>query len=192
MKEGANVQAGVYTGDGSDDRNISGLGFQPEWVMTMGDNQEDIFRPALLPGDASFVLNGADPITDRIQAITSDGFQVGAHNNVNRSAFTYYWIAFEANSKVSVGTYTGNGVDNRNITGVGFDPRWVWIKRQSSNQGVWRSNTMTGDVTSVWGAAAFANDRIQSLITDGFQVGTSATVNGASGSPTFYYLAVQP
>jgi hypothetical protein len=137
-------------------------------------------------------LNGADPVTDRVQAITSDGFQVGAHNNVNRSASTYYWIAFEASSKVTVGTYTGNGVDNRNITGVGFDPRWVWIKRQSSNQGVWRSNTMTGDVTSVWGAAAFANDRIQSLITDGFQVGTSATVNGASGSPTFYYLAVQP
>jgi hypothetical protein len=192
MKEGSNVQAGTYTGDGADNRDITGLPFQPDWVMTISDGDADVFRPGPLAGDASYRLQGTGTIANRIQALNADGFEVGTDNDVNRSGYAYYWIAFDATSKVAVGTYTGDGLDDRDITGVGFDPDWVWTKRGLSSQGVWRTDTIAGDETAYWDATAFSANRIQALISDGFEVGTNAQANAGTGTTTYYFLAVQP
>lgn len=190
MKAGANVSTGSYAGNGADNRNITGVAFQPSWVMTMGDGEEDYFRPALLAGDASYRMDGSNSNTNRIQATLADGFQVGSHQNVNQSGVTYYWIAFASTAKVVTGTYTGNGADNRNITGLGMNPGFVWVKRSSSSMGVWRTDAVSGDRTLYWDNTSPASNRIQSLFSDGFQVGTNSQAN-SSGS-TYYYLALAP
>src|SRR3972149_3655857 len=41
------------------------------------------------------------------------------------------------------GTYTGDGIDDRDITGVGFQPDLVIIKG-GSNSAIWRSSTRAG------------------------------------------------
>jgi hypothetical protein len=192
MKAGANVQAGTYTGDGSDNRDIGGLPFQPDWVMTIADGEEDFFRPGPLGGDASYRFDAAATSTNRIQAINADGFEIGSNDDVNKAGTAYYWIAFDITDDVAVGSYTGNGGDNRNITGLGIDPAWVWTKRSTTSGSVWRTDTMPGDSTAYWEINFFNADRIQALISDGFQVGTNAQVNSSTGATTYYYLAVQP
>ena len=190
MKTGTNINVGMYTGNGADDRNISGLSFQPDWVVTMGDAQQDYFKPAPLAGDEAFAMNGTGAVTNRIQALQATGFQVGSDVNVNENTRAYYWIAFGATSKAAVSSYTGDGSDNRNVTGLGFSPAFVWIKRSSLLTGVWRNDAVPGDRTLYWDATLPAADRIQSLIADGFQVGGDHEVN--NNTKIYYYLALAP
>jgi hypothetical protein len=90
---------------------------------------------------------------------------------------------------VSTGSYTGNGVDNRSITGIGFGPLMAWVKRDDAQAAVWRPLSAAGDSTLYWGATAAAANLIQALQADGFQVGTNATVN-TNGS-LYYRLALR-
>ena len=190
MKTGTNVQIGTYAGNGVDNRNITGIGFQPDWVITMADNEQDVFRPGAIAGDNAFLMNGTGSVTDRIQSMLADGFQVGADADVNSAALTYYWIAFDATAKVKTGTYTGNSADNRNITGLGITPKLIWVKRGATSQAVWRTDTVVGDRTLYWGLTSAVADRLQSLLADGFQVGTNAEVN--LNTQTYYYIAAAP
>jgi len=190
MKAGANVAVGSYSGDGSDNRNLDVTGFQPDWVITMADGDEDTFRPALVTGDASFQMDGTASSTNRIQAIRPAGFQVGSHDAVNKSGDAYYWITFDVTAKVATGSYTGNNVDGRDITGLGIAPSFVWVKRSSTTESVWRTDAVSGDRSLYWGETNPVTNRIQSLLADGFQIGSNGEVNN-SGS-TYYYLALTP
>lgn len=91
-------------------------------------------------------------------------------------------------ARIAVGSYTGNGSDNRQITGVGFTPKFVLIKRADANPAVWRFG-IAGDasfqVTATGGSAA---NYIQSLDSDGFTIGTDISVN--NNTSTFYYVAI--
>ena len=90
-------------------------------------------------------------------------------------------------SEVLTGTYVGNGVDNRPITGLGFTPELVIVKATTTGQAVARTATMTGDVSKQMGDGALLNDSIQSIDPSGFTVGTSALVN-ATGT-TYHWVA---
>jgi hypothetical protein len=189
MKSGTGMAVGTYTGNGLDDRSISGVGFQPEWVMTLGDGEDSWFRPSLLAGDASFAIDGSGTYTNRIQALQADGFQVGSNVNVNKAATVYHYIAFSAGAGVALASYAGDGADNRSIGGAGFQPQVVWVKRSSTNQSSWRPSSVIGDLSLYWSATADAANRIQALEADGLQVGTADQVNNPSG--TYYYLALR-
>ena len=141
-------------------------------------------------GDASFAMDGTSSASNLIQAIRAAGFQVGSSSGVNQSGRAYYWIAFDQGAHVVDGSYSGNGADNRNITGLGMNPAFVWVKRSSTSQSVWSNSAVTGGRSLYWGALSTVTNRIQAMITDGFQVGSNAEVNN-SGS-TYYYLALSP
>jgi hypothetical protein len=79
--------------------------------------------------------------------------------------------------------YTGNGSTNA-ITGVGFQPDWVWIKRRNGSgyhiltdavRGV-NSQLYSNDST----AEGTLTNNIQSFDSDGFTLGTNSDVNGSS------------
>jgi hypothetical protein len=185
---GSGVVTGTYTGNGSDNRSITGIGFQPKWVIVQGSNNHTVHKTAA-SGNSTDTAHHFTEIADlnnAIQALQADGFQVGTDLKVNNSGTTYYYAAM-SDTNLATGTYTGNGSDNRNITGVGFNPIAVLIKQSSTAQARSHSGN-SGDSSNFMRANnAPAADAIQSLISDGFQIGTHSTVNN-NGS-TYYWIA---
>jgi len=184
---GFRVASGTYTGTSLDNRNITGMGFQPDAVIVKGNAlQVAVMRTSTMSGDATKPLSGATALaTDRIQALQSDGFQVGTNAQVNSLSTTYYWTAFKASAgHMALGTYTGTGA-NRSITGLGFSPEYLMVLSASANNAVQRMSAMTR--TFRFDADTGTTTGVTSLDSDGFSLGTDSQVNG-SGT-TYHYAA---
>ena len=82
--------------------------------------------------------------------------------------------------------YTGDGTSSHGITGVGFQPDWIWIKRRDvagwhylfdpirgANKTLY-SNLDSGETTDT--------NNLQSFDSDGFTVGTQADMNQSGGT----------
>jgi len=89
------MSVGSYTGDGTDDRGITGVGFQPEYLILKGDaTVNGAHRTTSVAGDSTLDFKTVANYADGIQALQTDGFQVGTNTKVNQNATTYYWMAF--------------------------------------------------------------------------------------------------
>ena len=82
--------------------------------------------------------------------------------------------------------WTGNGSDDRSITGVGFKPDWVWLKQRNGTNYHTSFDSVRGatkrlfpNVTEVQDTNA---DSLQAFETDGFEVGTNGGINGNSST----------
>ncbi len=77
--------------------------------------------------------------------------------------------------------YTGNNTDGRAITGVGFQPDWVWIKGRNAALDHEVFDPVRGATkyiaTNATNAEATNSNRLQSFDTDGFTLGDSTSVN---------------
>lgn len=200
------VSEGSYIGDGTDNRNISTVGFMPNLVMVKNDtsataaNRNSVLSSTEYNGDAANFIGDVTAtfadVQDYIQKMNSDGFQVGASAGTNESGSTMYWIAFggapsasgaTGTYKMTTGTYTGNSTA-RSITGLGFAPDLVIIKDTSTSYGVFRTSLMAGNTTAYFSnAVADVTNAITSMDSDGFSLGTSNIVNGTSR--TYYWQA---
>jgi hypothetical protein len=168
-----------YTGNGADDRTISTVGFQPDYVIVMSSaGREPVHRSSAQSGDSTLRFNNNAPAANFIQAFESNGFQVGSDNRVNEDTVTFHYIAWRAFAgKMAVGTYTGDGLDDRDITGLGFQPAYMIIKDNDNKEAVHRSDTVGGDST-LWFIPQVAEaNMIQALQCNGFQVGDDDNVN---------------
>ena len=80
--------------------------------------------------------------------------------------------------------WTGNGNAGTNITGVGFQPNWVWIKRRSAVEfNVW-NDSVRGVPKNLYSNSTQVQDSgnlMSAIISDGFTVQTDNSVN-ANGS----------
>ena len=76
--------------------------------------------------------------------------------------------------------YTGNGVGGTNITGVGFQPDLVWIKRRSATEfHVW-NDAVRGVPKNIYSNSTNSEDSgnlMSAIISDGFTVQTDGSVN---------------
>ena len=166
------------------------MGFAPDLVIIKGNtNQSVCFKSTSLSGDNTLKLpSQAVAYSDAIQSLDSDGFTIGTHASVNTDAVIYYWMAFkEAAGNFLESSYTGDAVDGRSITGVGFQPQYIFIKGNDNLQAAWRDNAESGDTSYAYQAELYGTNLIQSLDTDGFTLGDSAYVN--NNGKTFYYAA---
>lgn len=115
----------------------------------------------------------------------------GRCNIVYRVFFTLWAISpLQASAQFAQGTYVGDGLDDRIVTGVPFQPDVVVIKcgGSCSTAAVARTSTMVGDVTKeLTVTGALQADRIQAIGTNGFTVGSHTTVNAAG--VTFHWSA---
>lgn len=82
---------GSYTGNDTDNRDISGVGFTPVFVLTAGDASAPWYRFGST-GDNSFSLQNA-LASNGIQSFGSDGFQIGDNGSINYSGEDYFFIA---------------------------------------------------------------------------------------------------
>ena len=180
---------GSYTGDGNDNRNLDVVGFQPTilWIKDGTNGERVVWRVAENTGDDSLHVHALANIANAIQSFRPTGFQVGTSVHVNTLNQTYYWVAFkDVANFIETGSYTGNGVDDRDIT-VGFDSDLVFVKGDTAQYAVLRTDTMAGDLSGPFHSVALAANQIQELKATAFEVGTDAQVN--SNGLTYYWAA---
>jgi len=91
------------------------------------------------------------------------------------------YITFQPNDYFSTKLYDGNGQSTHAITGVGFQPDWVWIKKRSASG----SHNLVDAVRGVQKALEANSNGVQGTYsnnlsafgTDGFTVGSGSLVN---------------
>ena len=85
--------------------------------------------------------------------------------------------------------YTGNDADDRNITGVGFNPDWVWIKKRNNAAGGVISDTVRGAgkvlYSSETNAEGSESASFVSFDSDGFTISQDAGVGLNVNSHTY-------
>jgi len=170
---------GYYDGDGQDDRDITGLGFEPDLVAVKGDaNYAGCWRTDRLSGDTSMVFGPSANSPDQIQGFGPDGFQVGQGSKVNNSAgYRYNWFALRRGAgHMETGSYQGTGGDDRHVS-VGFPPCLVWVKSHLSDNGVLRFVDEPSNESLKFYNEVAQNDAIQEFGADDFVIGTKPTVN---------------
>jgi hypothetical protein len=81
-------------------------------------------------------------------------------------------------------TYTGNGTDNHAITGVGFQPDFVWLKSRSDVDDNYLQDAVRGAtkqlVSNSTGAETSYTNGVKSFDSDGITLGTSNWANESS------------
>jgi hypothetical protein len=193
------IQTGYYIGNNTDNRAITGVGFQPDLVLIKDNTANGVdginFKTSAMTGEVSSVLADADADTanNAIQSLDGDGFTLGTDADVNAVNIFFSYIAFDgsdctASGTFCVGSYTGNGVSGRSVN-VGFQPDLVVVKRSGASLGVWKSSSMAANATNY-----FSNTNqntgglmIQTLGADNFTVGNNAVVN--TNGNTYYFFA---
>ena len=187
------VISGTYGGDGLDNKFIV-VGFQPDVVVVKEDTtgRWSVIRTSTMLGDASKDLRpgGLPLFSGGIKSLDPSGFTLGTDPKVNASGATHYWIAFKAGvGEMKVGTYTGDGFDNRSIPGVGFQPDYVITLPEGAFPALHRSSSMVGDTSYDFDITELgpSANAIQAFELDGFQVGDSIIVNGSGN--TYHYIA---
>jgi hypothetical protein len=185
---GIRVASGAYTGNGSDNRAISGVGFQPDVVIVKSDDNSGVaeIRTSTMAGDLTKPMTGATALTaNLIQSLNADGFTLGNNNAVNRSGRTYHWLALKSyTGHMSLGTYGGNGT-SKSVTGLGFSPEYLMVLPAAATAGVQKMSGMTR--TFQFGADTGSTTGVTSFDSDGFSVGSNASVN--SNGATYHYVA---
>ena len=143
----------LWTGNGADDRSITGVGFQPDAVWWKERNSAVSHRwvdAVRGPTKLLFPNSSDDEFTDanELQAFESDGFQIGSDGSINGSSDTYVgwcWkgsnstasntdgsttstVSVNTTSGFSIVTYTGTGSTATVGHGLGAIPRMVVTK----------------------------------------------------------------
>lgn len=185
------IKVGTYTGDGNDDRIITGVGFEPQLVIIKGGANIAFWRVKQNRGDSSmyFAINTANA-ADCIQGITNDGFVVGTDAKVNAAATTYYYIAIRGSASQAyfkTGNYVGNASDSRQLTvsGITFTPDIFFMKGDTAQNPSVRTAEVAGDNSWHFSGSADASNEIQNMVSNGVDLGTSSRVNG-SGLEYFF------
>lgn len=185
------MKVGAYRGNGVDDRSITDLLFQPDFLFLKGNNASAnaSYRTSLMTGDNTGFFSATVSSSDIIQSFLTNGFQVGASVHANSSGVQYnYWALKTIPGAIKIGQYIGNGADDRNITGIGFQPDIVIAKATASaSSSRMRLSNQVGDDTLRLPAFVSANNEIQSLLSDGFQVGTAMNAN----ANLYDYIAIK-
>jgi hypothetical protein len=192
---------GTYAGTGIA-QSITTVGFRPDLVVIKHRDQpvteqHSVFRTSMMAGDSTaYVSSATANFATGITSLDANGFSVGVHATVNTSGDTYHFVAYgnawrpdtkSGAADFIVGTYSGNGVAVRDITGMPFQPNIVVIKRFGASYGVFRTSSMVGDVTNAFSAAAALAGGITALNIDGFQLGNNAVI--ATAGNRFNYFA---
>lgn len=189
------VAYGTYTGDGTDNRNIT---VSPSFAIKAVMVKRSVTTGAALSfsgmGDLSRPMSSTSSAlgTNRIQSMGTGTFQVGTASDTNANGSTYYyWCLGGDDTEIYVNSYTGNGTDDRTITAPNFLPECVIVIPADGQEVIIRFGAIGGDqafVLSGTGNTTGAN-YIQSLDATGFTIGSNGGIN--TSATTYYYLAIK-
>ncbi|MDF1590185.1 MAG: hypothetical protein P1P89_01620 [Desulfobacterales bacterium] len=172
---------GAYMGDGTDNRPITNVGFQPDVVIIKAADYgtEGIIRTATMSGESAKPMVGSVGIlSNLIQSLDATGFTVGNGWRVNKGGTIYYWAAFRAVAgEMKVGTYTGDGAGGRVISGLGgFQPELIIVLSEENHEVMHRSNY--SDLSFNFGNGQGQGNCLTTPVPfDGFRLGSDDRVN---------------
>jgi hypothetical protein len=185
------VATGTYTGDGQDNRHITGAGFTPAmvWVFYNATDPTTVSLCWKIPAmGTKSNISGAGETSWGIKSLDGDGFTVRTGDWVNALNEDYHWVAFGADAAcLKTGYYYGDGNDNRDIPGIGFQPDFVWVSNIWDTTVIWYA-TKGGDSSVELFADAYdwRTNNIQGVGADSFQVGNYGNVN-FDGQDYYYF-----
>jgi hypothetical protein len=185
-------KTGNYIGNNTDARQLtsSGITFTPDIFFVKGDTaQNPSTRTAEVTGDNSWHFAGVADATNEIQNLVANGVELGNSPRTNGSGLEYFFASFKKyRGVIASGTYVGNGIDTRTITGLGFQPDFVLVKDGLTTYAACiRTSDFVGDSSASVGSAGPTTNQIESFTSDGFTVGTSGVVNAVGD--TFWWIA---
>jgi len=193
-----------YMGDGIGGRSITGVGFEPDYVIVLPaagglPDGLPIHRSSTMTGDTSYDFDADQlgfpfPPANAILAFEPNGFQIGNAAFVNTPGATYHYVAWNAvPGRTAVGSYTGTSSQPRIMDVVGFLPEWLLIKWQGDNR-PWQqkpaSSGVSADFTPSFVYGTGQPDSIQALRPLGFELGGHERVNLAG--ETYHWVAFGP
>ena len=220
FKENANFMDIVsYTGNSSDPRAIGhSLGTVPGLMMIKNVSNNDdwvIYQKDMNSGEAEPATWGVNSATRWIMNLNTDDsvthvsgsyfanidptstqFTLGSHSAVNSNTDNFIAILFASSTTniVRTGTYTGNGSVTGPMVTLGYEPKWVMIKRKDS-AGDWEI------LDSSRSPANIRDDELKANLSDaeavnggvdfdptGFQVRTTNADYNASGGRYIYLV----
>lgn len=152
-----------YTGDDSNDRDITGLGFKPDFVWikrtnssephALYDSNRGVNKQLSTDSNGAQATNSGDYLG--MSAFLSDGFNVGNNGGTNRAPNDYVAYCWKANGGTttsnsdgditstvqanqaagfSITTYTNNGSNSARVGhGLGTTPKVVLIKKYGTS-----------------------------------------------------------
>lgn len=170
---------GKYTGDGINNRLID-TGVVLKLVLIKGNSSHyGWWKTSSNAGLATMGFAGFTDQSDRIRSLPgSGGFTLDLNVESNENGIDFYYMAVASSSPwVTVGSFTGNATDDRNIPGLTFPPAVVWIKANNPISAITRTSAMVGDLSRLFASSTDLANAIQALNADGFQVGSYAGVN---------------
>lgn len=184
----------TYVGKVGDNRqlNDANIFFTPDIAWAKGNNaQNPSVRTKEVVGDNSWHFSGSIDAVNEIQAFISNGLELGNSSRINQAGIDFYGIALKHYPGIiSSGIYIGDGADNRAITGIGFKPDIVLVKNGAvTNTAALRTADIVGDGAFPVGASDLTANFIQSLDTDGFTLGSNASINGNGN--LHYWIALK-
>lgn len=186
----ANMEGGTYTGNGTSSNPVTALGNGDLLIIKRaGSAQGGWIFGSNSPKRATWTTNNPASAV----SITGTGFTVNTTSSVvNSNGSTYFYFILKVNPAWGVqSSYTGDGVDGRNLT-LGFTPEFIWIKgNNTSSAVVFRSlNGNTGLNTTFWVAnTAEGSNQVQAFIPGGVELGNGSEVNIISKN--YDYLALK-
>jgi hypothetical protein len=183
------MTVGTYAGNGaSQSINTS---FSPDYAITM---RATASAPIQRSGSMGTSHRFDTPVAaaNGITSLNTTGFSVGGSAEANASGSTYHYVAWNAvHGLMNEGSYSGDGFDNRSITGATFQPDYAMVRASTDgancDRQVHRPATLTAGSSLYFANVANLANAIQNLEADGFQVGTNCRVN--TNGATYYWMA---
>jgi hypothetical protein len=183
------MATGSYTGDGLESQTISGLGFEPGFVMIKTAAAKRSFaKTTAMPGDLSKNLAKNDALkSGYINSLNLDGFTVGNKAEVNELGVEYYWVAMMSrDGSLEIGEYTGDGADFREIPLNNMYPVAGLIMSSEGELPVYRHK----DMESLEGYALDGSGQVDNSFAyfglNQFTIRTGNQVN--KNGVTYYYI----
>lgn len=173
------LRTGTYQGDGQTNREVTGLGFQPDFALILPRGGESPnWRTSAMPDGSGAYLNSQGLVPQRVLRFTPDGFVMGNNSDVNFAGVVYDYFAAACTGHVcAVGSFVGSGV-GFTVSGLGLVPAFVLVKADGA-VAVQRSSAIPSstDLTLSFGDDGAGPNLIQRLTPDGFQLGAGPSVN---------------
>ena len=188
----------TYKGNGNYGHYIGGTGFKPDltWIKERNGTSDHCVVDSVRGATKKLQTNTTDAEdndTNSVTAFTTDGFTVGAQNQVNENGMPIVAWNWDMGADTPTGfgavAYKGNG-GTQSVSGFGFRPDVTWIKARHTTYDHYFEDRIRGTGKILYWNKTDTEDNISHAITsfdpDGFSMGSESGHNENNGTYISY------